>query len=134
MAFYHTWLFIFFPPYLFFGPRLFHLLVVGGGLIAYLVLFSELGLWETRSYKPTEQEKVLSCKATSKTLVAFSTIFFIVMMFILAYNRAEWTVEFYYIAAASLTVAMVFTTVKSYVLFAFLRGERIRNAKQQPEM
>ena len=123
-----------FSPHAFF-PDMISMIIVSGGFLAFCVLCSIFGLWKISSYMsviPTERERFLSYKATAKTFAAFFFIFIILHISTIIYlNRTnkEWTVRFIDIAFAHSAIAIVFLTAKSYVLFAFLRGERIRNAK-----
>jgi len=137
-AFLWTWFLILFPPQFFFGPFgliSFHSLGVVGGLLVIFVLNSFFGLWGVfgnggpyyQENNLTEREKFLSYKATNRTLIVF------VLASVICYGcfvtMADKTVDSRYIEVTYLTTIVVFLAVKSYVLFAFLRGERIRNAK-----
>ena len=137
-AFLWTWFLILFPPQFFFGPFgliSFHSLGVVGGLLVIFVLNSFFGLWGVWDGGPyfldnnlTEREKFLSYKATNRTLIVFVLASVICYGYFVA--TAGETVDSRYIRAKYCTTIVAFLAVKSYVLFAFLRGERIRNAKQ----
>ena len=131
-AFLWSWLLILWPYPLFVEcDRGFHLLIAAAGLLACVVLNAVFGLWGGggpyyQENNLTEREKFLSYKATSRTLVVSVIVFWIAYSSATFYHK-EWTVKWIDIGATFLTTSLVFMAVKSYVLFAFLRYERIQN-------
>jgi len=147
--FWMWWLTVLDSPYLLFTPKNivfasedtinwvwlinFKVKIAVGGLLVIGVLNSIFGLWQSFwseegglfSKKLTEQEKFLSYKATGRTLIVFAFVTCIAL-----FCSGQWTVSSRVIKDVFLMTVVAFMAAKSYVLFAFLRSERLRNLQK----
>ena len=146
-----TWLFVFFPVRMFIDmtsrPNLVPgLFIAGGSLLVLCVLYSAFGLWKTawsgggyfREDGLTDREKLLSRQATSRALRAWpvfiigSFSFMALLFAVTPHGPMKFSVPLMTLAAmAVLTFAwLAFLAAKSYVLFAFLLGERLQSVQK----
>ena len=112
----------------------YHLLLLAGAFVILFLLYFAFGLWKTawtcggyfREDNLTERELFLSYKATSRTLVFF--LFLVVFAVIggLIYestNKHEPTYRFIDISGYVAVIMSAFLSVKSFVLYSYLRKE-----------
>lgn len=123
--------------------RLLDMTIAGVGLLVLCILWTVFGLWKVgwnsggyfREDNLTEREKFLSYKATSKTLPVFISVWVVVWTVWSCYltisgKEDKLIIDSLDIAVAFATTVIAFLAIKSYVLFAFLRKERLSQCKK----
>ena len=118
--------------------------------VVYLTLSKIFGLWNVpedggireyfRENHLTEREKLLSYKATARTVSAF---FLTILLFvvgsilidgIICDREIELTLDSSHVVLMFIFLFLAFVAIRCFILFIYLRKERLRDCKTQPEL